>query len=108
MGNSNKIDRIEMLSSKELVKESFKDVEVAEAQKKSVYSIPTYFKGLDSLILGLHKSDLIMVVGRPGTGKSAFAHHMIKFHSNKEYSHLVVFSGNAQRDGHFADAFYGK
>jgi len=37
MDNSKKVDRVEMLSCNELVKESFKDIESAYCNKKSLY-----------------------------------------------------------------------
>ncbi len=77
MDNSKKIDRVEMLSGKELVKQSLRDMEDAYCLKRSAYSIPTFSNGLNSLILGLKKSDVIVIAGRPGTGKSAFVHNII-------------------------------
>ena len=37
MDNAKKVDRVEMLSGNKLVKESFKDIESAYCNKKSVY-----------------------------------------------------------------------
>lgn len=36
-------------------------------------SIPTGFRDLDSVIMGLHRSELIFLAGRPGIGKSSLA-----------------------------------
>lgn len=44
------------------------------SQPDSRYTgLPTGFTGLDTMISGLNKSDLILVAARPGMGKSAFA-----------------------------------
>lgn len=79
MADSKKITAFEIRSGKELIKESFRDIEDAYCHKKSVYSISTFSHGLDSLTAGLHKSDLIVIAGRPGTGKSAFVHNIISW-----------------------------
>ena len=79
MADSKKITAFEIRSGKELIKESFRDIEDAYCHKKSVYSISTFSHGLDSVTAGLHKSDLIVIAGRPGTGKSAFAHNIISW-----------------------------
>ncbi len=48
--------------------------EVAEARKKGgISGEPSGFRDLDNKMGGLHKSDLIIVAGRPGMGKTAFA-----------------------------------
>ena len=77
MADTKKIDRTEMLSGRDLVKGSFKDMDYSYSYKKSVHSIPSFSSGLDSLIMGWHKSDLIVIGGRPGTGKSAFVHNIL-------------------------------
>lgn len=41
--------------------------------RKEYIGIPTGFSGLDRIITGLNKSDLIIVGARPGMGKTAFA-----------------------------------
>lgn len=49
--------------------------EAAEAKKNpdGLAGVPTGFKDLDKKMGGLHKSDLIILAGRPGMGKTAFA-----------------------------------
>lgn len=49
--------------------------EVAEARKNpdGLSGAPTGFRDLDKKMSGLHNSDLIILAGRPGMGKTAFA-----------------------------------
>ena len=50
-------------------------IEVAEARKNpdGLSGVPTGFRDLDKKMSGLHKSDLLILAGRPGMGKTAFA-----------------------------------
>ncbi|MCX6020268.1 MAG: replicative DNA helicase, partial [Chloroflexi bacterium] len=45
----------------------------AGAEAGQLPRIPTGYPALDSLLGGLHRSDLIIVAARPGVGKSALA-----------------------------------
>ncbi len=49
--------------------------EVSEAKKNpdGISGVPTGFRDLDNKMGGLHKSDLLILAGRPGMGKTAFA-----------------------------------
>jgi replicative DNA helicase len=51
-----------------------------KALRGGISGVATGFTELDSLLGGLHPSDLIVVAGRPGMGKSAFATNMA-FHA---------------------------
>ncbi len=54
--------------------------EEALARGGHISGVPSGFNDLDSLLGGLHSSDLIIVAGRPGMGKTALATNMA-FHS---------------------------
>lgn len=58
---------------KEIVKDSFKNIEKLYENKSTVTGIPTGYKKLNELTAGLQPSDLIIVAGRPSMGKTAFA-----------------------------------
>lgn len=89
MDDSKKTDRIEMLSGKKLIKQSFRDIEDVYCYKNKVYSIPTFSHGLDLLTVGWHKSDVIVIAGRPGTGKSAFVHNIVNYTAMQEVPVLL-------------------
>lgn len=58
---------------KEVLVESFAEIEKLYNQKEPITGIPTGFTDLDNRTAGLHNSDLILVAARPAMGKSAFA-----------------------------------
>lgn len=58
---------------KEILVESFAEIEKLYNQKEPITGIPTGFADLDAKTAGLHNSDLILVAARPAMGKSAFA-----------------------------------
>ncbi len=58
---------------KEILVESFAEIEKLYNQKEPITGIPTGFVDLDAKTAGLHNSDLILVAARPAMGKSAFA-----------------------------------
>ncbi len=58
---------------KEVLVESFAEIEKLYNQKDPITGIPTGFTDLDNRTAGLHNSDLILVAARPAMGKSAFA-----------------------------------
>ncbi len=47
--------------------------QVEEAGRKTLQGLPTGYGRLDDLTAGLHAGHLIVIAGRPGLGKSAFA-----------------------------------
>ena len=58
---------------KDILVESFAELERLYNQKGAVTGISTGFIDLDDKTAGLHNSDLIIVAARPAMGKSAFA-----------------------------------
>ena len=60
--------------------EAITSAEQAMARGGHISGVPTGFNDLDSLLGGLHASDLIIVAGRPGMGKTALATNMA-FHA---------------------------
>ncbi len=58
---------------RDLLVESLKDVERLYERKEMITGVPTGFHDLDKLTAGLQRSDLIIVAGRPGMGKTALA-----------------------------------
>ena len=60
--------------------EAVHSAEQAMARGGHISGVPTGFNDLDSLLGGLNASDLIIVAGRPGMGKSALATNMA-FHA---------------------------
>ena len=51
---------------------------------EGIVGVPTGLRDLDDRLGGLHKSDLIIIAGRPGMGKTALATN-IAFNAAKNY-----------------------
>ncbi len=57
---------------KDVLRDAFKKIEELYANKEMVTGVATGYHDLDQLTAGLQPSDLIIVAGRPGTGKTSF------------------------------------
>lgn len=57
---------------KDVLVETFAEIERLYNQKQAITGIPTGFADLDYKTSGLHNSDLILIAARPAMGKSAF------------------------------------
>ena len=73
---SNYYDRIDQLSQRD----------------EEIYGVPTGLTDLDKLLGGLQKSDLLIVAGRPGSGKTGFLLSVAKNAAQKHKKHVAVFS----------------
>ena len=83
---------------REAVKQTFKAIEVASERGESLTGLATGITRLDRMTGGLQRSDLVILAGRPGMGKTAFALniavHAATFHTRP----VVVFSLEMSRD----------
>jgi replicative DNA helicase len=57
----------------DMIKDTLKTVEKLYERKEMVTGVPTGYNDLDRLTAGLQPAELIIVAGRPGMGKTAFA-----------------------------------
>jgi replicative DNA helicase len=57
----------------DVVIRTFEAINRAAELKQFITGLPTGFEKLDKLTAGMHPGDLIIVAGRPGMGKTAFA-----------------------------------
>ncbi|MCL4457829.1 MAG: replicative DNA helicase [Nitrospirae bacterium] len=60
-------------SLKDVIKDTFKMIEHLYDKKEAITGVPSGFKDIDELTAGFQPSDLIIIGGRPGMGKTAFA-----------------------------------
>jgi len=58
---------------RDLVSEVYKRLELIINDKDSTSGTPTGFSGLDSVLVGMGKVDLVLIGARPGMGKTSFA-----------------------------------
>jgi len=64
--------RRELLSLREIMDAYFERIEDIQANRESMLGTPTGFVDLDRLLGGLQPSDLCIVAGRPGMGKTSW------------------------------------
>ena len=76
----------------ELTVESLKTVERLFERKEMITGVPTGFHDLDKLTAGLQPSDLIIVAGRPGMGKTALALNMATYAALQAGLGVAIFS----------------
>jgi len=89
---SEKRVRPSFFSIKEIVKESFKNIEQLYKKKELVTGVPSGFKELDRLTAGFQPSDLIIVAGRPSMGKTAFCLNIAQYAAIEGRVPVAIFS----------------
>lgn len=70
--------------------EFFKELERRHAAGGALTGVATGFKDIDDRFNGLQKSDLIIVAGRPGSGKTTYAINIAQEVAKKK--HVLIFS----------------
>jgi len=70
---------------------------LARQNDQGIVGVPTGLTDLDEKLGGLHKSDLVIIAGRPSMGKTSLAtniayHAAKKIHENNEKSSIAFFS----------------
>lgn len=66
--------------------------------RENYLGIPTGFAGLDRILTGLNRTDLILVAARPGMGKTSFALNMATHVAAKENRTVAIFSLEMSRE----------
>lgn len=77
---------------RDMVKEAFKQIQERFEKKEAITGIPTGYDGLDRLLSGLQKSDLIILAARPSMGKTAFALNLAANMAIRESVPTAIFS----------------
>jgi replicative DNA helicase len=61
-------------------------------RSEEIYGVPTGLNDLDHLLGGLQKSDLLIIAGRPGMGKTGFMLSVAKNAAQRYKKHVAIFS----------------
>ena len=77
---------------KDVLIETFAELEKLYNQKEPITGVPTGFIDLDYKTAGLHNSDLILVAARPAMGKSAFALNIATYAAVNAKKPVVIFN----------------
>ncbi len=65
-------------STREIMKDTFKNIEKLFERKELITGVPTGFTDLDHMTAGLQPSDLVIIAGRPSMGKTAFILNIVE------------------------------
>ncbi len=84
--------RQNFVSIKDVLAESFNRLDSLHKDKDSLRGIPTGFKGIDNILAGLQKSDLIIIGARPSMGKTSLALNIAQNVATKEGVPVGIFS----------------
>jgi replicative DNA helicase len=76
----------------EVLSEYYDRIDQLSQRDEEAFGVPTGFIDLDRLLGGLQPSDLIIVAGRPGMGKTAFMLSAAKNAAQIHKKHVAIFS----------------
>lgn len=76
----------------EVLREYYKQVEYRLDHQGELFGVPTGFVDLDKVLGGLQKSDLLIIAGRPGSGKTSFLLSVAKNAAQLHRKRVAIFS----------------
>jgi replicative DNA helicase len=77
---------------KEALSDYYDRVDKLSSRSEEIYGVPTGLEDLDRLLGGLQKSDLLIIAGRPSTGKTGFLLSIAKNAAQRYKKHVAMFS----------------
>lgn len=77
---------------KDVLVETYDNIEMLHTRKGDVTGIPTGFRDLDRITAGFQRNDLIIVAARPSVGKTAFALNVAQNVATKTDENVAIFS----------------
>lgn len=87
-----KRSRNDLTPINEVISDVYARVGELSMQSDEIYGVPTGLIDLDRLLGGLQKSDLLIVAGRPGSGKTGFLLSVAKNAAQKHRKNVAIFS----------------
>jgi replicative DNA helicase len=91
-GLSERRTRRDLESIQTVLSDVYDRIEQLSGQDEEIYGVPTGLIDLDRLLGGMQKSDLLIVAGRPGSGKTGFLLSVAKNAAQRHHKHVAVFS----------------
>jgi len=79
---------------KDILKDTFRNIEQLFERKELVTGVPSGFTDLDEMTAGMQAGDLLIIAGRPSMGKTAFCLNLVEYASIRSEKKVpsVVFS----------------
>jgi replicative DNA helicase len=75
-----------------VLSEYYDHVDELAARDEEIFGVPTGLTDLDRLLGGMQKSDLLIIAGRPGSGKTGFLLSVAKNAAQKHKKNVAMFS----------------
>ena len=89
---SEKRDRKEVVPIGDVLSDIYDKIRILYNQGEDIVGVPTGLTDLDRLLGGFQKSDLIIVAGRPGMGKTGFMLTVLKNAALRSKKRVAMFS----------------
>jgi len=77
---------------KDVMSELYDHIEMLSHSSDEIMGVPTGLRDLDRLLGGLQKSDLLIIAGRPGSGKTGFLLSAAKYAAQTHKKRVALFS----------------
>ena len=91
-GISERRVRTDLQPIQTVLSEVYDRVDQLSRRDEEIYGVPTGLVDIDRLLGGLQKSDLLIIAGRPGMGKTGFLLSIAKNAAQKYKKHVAFFS----------------
>ena len=98
-----------VLRLEEILKESFKTLQYLQSHRDQLRGLSSGFVDLDNFLAGFQKSDLVIIAGRPGMGKTGFALNLaynIAYKANPEKQKTVFYFSLEMSKDQLADRLW--
>src|SRR5512142_432202 len=82
----------DLLPISAVLSEYYDRIDELAKRPEEIFGVPTGFTDLDRLLTGLQASDLLIIAGRPGQGKSGFLLSVAKNAALLHKKHVAIFS----------------
>jgi len=76
----------------QVLSEVYDRIDTLSKRDDEIFGVPTGLVDLDRLLGGLQKSDLLIIAGRPGMGKTGFMLSIMKNAAQRHKKHIAMFS----------------
>ncbi|QBP42901.1 replicative DNA helicase [Paenisporosarcina antarctica] len=77
---------------KDVLVQTYDNIELLHSRKGDITGVPTGFRDLDLITAGFQRNDLIIVAARPSVGKTAFALNVAQNVATKTEENVAIFS----------------
>jgi replicative DNA helicase len=91
-GLSERRNRNDVQPIRQVLSEYYDHIDELSRRDSEIFGVPTGLIDLDRLLGGLQKSDLLIIAGRPGMGKTGFLLSVAKNAAQTHKKHVAIFS----------------